>query len=202
MTVASRSSWTVRQSLFDCIHFRRFAADREQRAPRLRVDRVVLRVRDHLGAVAAALLPAGSMALVTVQAPIRAASQTIDSIEATLRALAAGGPTGRSRASRLFGNRIRVGLLPAPRRARSRLVCLVHTHDVDAARLRTMTRDLLALAALPAFPTGKGWLVVSTPEQSRLLPLYRHIFSQLGVGLPYRAALMVFADGKTGFLLD
>jgi hypothetical protein len=179
---------------------RRSAADRERRAPRLRFDRVVRRVCDELGAVAAPLLPVGSMAVVTLQAPIRLASKTVASIEAMLRILAAGGPTGRTRSSTLFGNRIRVGIMQAPLLARSRLVCLVHTDDADAARLRTMTQELLALVALPAPAAGKGWLVVATPERSQLLPVYRHILSQLGVGLPYRAALMVFSDGKTGFL--
>ena len=180
---------------------RRTARERDRPAPRLRVDRVVLRVCDDLHAASLRLLPAESLAFVTLQAPIRQASKTVSSIETTLRALAAGKPTGRTRASASFGNRIRVGLLPAPRSARSRLVCLVYTAGVHSAGLLAMTRDLLALMQLPTRRSALGWLVVTTPERCHLLPVYRHILAQLGVRLPYRAVLMVFGDGKTGRLL-
>ena len=180
---------------------RRTARERDRRAPRLRFDRVVLRVCDELRTAAGRLLPSGSLAFVTLQAPIRQASKTVSSIETTLRAQAAGKPTGQTRASAAFGNRIRVGLLPAPHSARSRLVCLVYTAGADPAGLLAMTRDLLALMQLPARRSATGWLVVTTPEMSQLLPAYRQILAQLAIRVPYRAVLMVFGDGKTGRLL-
>ena len=76
--------------------------------PRLRFDKVVTRIMEHLQAALGKTVPDGGIVLLTITAPIRVASKTASALEAKMQTLLRRGSPRRDVKEKIFGNRIRI----------------------------------------------------------------------------------------------
>jgi hypothetical protein len=171
------------------------------KAPRLRFDRVVLRLLGRLREVLQDSLPSAVTVVVTVTAPIRLAGKTGVALEEGIRALL------RNRSSRgrledtIHGNGIRIRVLKsAAKSATSRLVGFVHNRDSDPGVLFDMVESLLRGIAAAKHgrrrASGERWLVVALEDESSLTKTYRHVCDQLFAETDFARVILVDAEGR------
>lgn len=173
----------------------------KEATPRLRFDKVVVRVTAQLQAALGPRVPRGVTVLFTLTAPIRQAAKTTAAIEAKALALlaraAADGHTSFTR----HGNRIQLqvvthGLARAPK-----VIGFVHNPGTAPTLLFNITRELLDLAAATTRRRANTrGLVIMTARHSACLDACRHIYAQLLPATNARKILMVFSDGRAELL--
>ncbi len=162
--------------------------------PRLRFDKVVIRLMEHLRAAADKIVPDGTTVLVTVTAPIRLPSKTAASLEDIIS-------LGRDATETIHGNGSRIRFVRNKSAGAPKLIGFVHNPDTDPVVFFNMTTELLDLTAgrTPKL-AGDRWRVVISARGASCLEACRYIYSQLGMGTGYKKVVMVFADGSVEML--
>lgn len=163
--------------------------------PRLRLDRVVLRLLAGLNAALSETIPDGTAAIVTVTAPIRLPAKTEAAIGGRVRARLAGRET-------IHGNAVRIRFVEGVPASMPRMVGFVHTPGSDADVLLDLAESLLRRVGaaearrLPADFSGARWLVVADEGGQRLVEAYRDVCAQLSVTTVFERVLIVLAGSR------
>jgi hypothetical protein len=173
--------------------------------PRLRFDKVAIRLIERLQATLGETLPDGMTVLLTITAPIRLPSKTAGALEDKIQTLLRRGSPGRDEKDTIHGNRVQIRLLKNESERAPRMIGFVHNSDSDSLLLLNMTRDLLErISAEPGrratTVAGDRWLVVISAEGISCLEAYRYIYSQLRMATNFKKILMVFGDGRVEVL--
>jgi len=169
---------------------------------RLRLDKVAVRVVEHLRSTLHEAVPESVTVLVTITAPIRLASKTAAALEDKIRALLARRTERIDEKATIHGNHIRIRLEKSASRAAAKVIGFVHNPDTDPQVLMNMTRALLELLRARADTdarkkfVGDRWLVVMNEGTSAHIDAYRYIYFQLRILTDFAKILMVFGDGR------
>jgi hypothetical protein len=170
--------------------------------PRLRFDRVVLRLIGGLQAALSKVVPDGQAVILTVTAPIRLPGKTADALEAMIRDRLARRSGPAEIKDTIHGNQIRVRLVKGVSRRMSKVIGFVHNPDSDPDVLMRLTQSLLqhigaaAGKRAPKKFTGDRWLVVANEDGLSHIETYRHVYSQLSIPTDFKKILMVLAGGR------
>ena len=171
--------------------------------PRLRFDKVVIRLMQRLEAALDEIVPGGKTVFLTVTAPIRLASKTADALENRIRILLTL-RRRRSEQDEIHGNRVRIEILKDGSGRAPKLLGLVHNADTDPSLLLNMTQELLQLkvGAKPNARRSPGdrWLVLISARGMECLEPYRYLYSQMRMPAGFQKVLIVFNDGRVGTL--
>ena len=175
--------------------------------PRLRFDKVVVRLMERLRVTLDETVPNGMTVLLTITAPIRLPSKTAASLEDKIKTLLGRGFPGRDQRATIHGNQVRIRLSRDESERAPKLIGFVHNVDTDPLLLLNMTDELLELFSSEAGraarkPAAGRWLVVISPRGFSRLEAYRSIFSQLRRATGDKKILIVFADGRVGTLTE
>ncbi len=184
---------------------RRGAGKGDAAGPRLRFDKVVIRLMDRLQANLGEVVADGMTVLLTITAPIRLPSKTAALLEEKIRTLLARGTLGRDERDTIHGNGVRIRLLRDESARAPKLIGFVHNSDSDPVVLLNMTGEWLELVSAEAGKrapkmAGERWLVVISGRGISCLETYRHIYSQLRAPTGFKKILIVFGDGSVGIL--
>jgi hypothetical protein len=141
--------------------------------PRLRFDKVVLRVFSDLRTALNGEVPGGVTVVITLTAPIRLASKTTAAIETNVREMLGKRGAGSTRAKTIEGNEVRIEVIRGAKTATSPLVGFVHNRDSDPTILFSLTRALLRCAATSRV------LRVEIADESRWIKTYEQVCAEL-----------------------
>lgn len=179
-------------------------ADGDETKVRLRFDKVVVWLTNHLQTALSESVPTGMTVLLTVTAPIRLASKTGAALEENILALLERGSPARDRQETIHGNRVRIRLLRHESAQPPKLIVFVHNPDADSLLLLNMTAELLRLVTGGAATSTtrsatraprERWLVLSSAAPRSSLQAYRYICSQLPFAAAFQKIVMVFPGG-------
>jgi hypothetical protein len=168
--------------------------------PRLRFDRVALRLVDDLRTALGGSVPDGQTVLVTITAPIRLPARTATAIEEKIRKLVATRAAPARLTATIHGNEIQVYLLKGGTGRTARLIGFVHNPDSDPAILIDVARALLARIASGERTAGPRWLIVASQNGPVPIEACRHVCSQLGIGSVFARILAVVPGGGVATL--
>jgi hypothetical protein len=178
----------------------RAAARAKITKPRLRFDRVALRLVDDLRTALGGSVPHGQTVLVTVTAPIRLPARTATAIEEKIRKLVATRAAPARLTDTIHGNGIQVHLLKGGTGRTARLIGFVHNPDSDPSILIDVARALLAHIGSGERIAGPRWLIVASQNGPAPIEACRHVCSQLGIGSVFERTLAVVAGGGVATL--
>lgn len=171
-------------------------------APRLRFDRVVVRLLGRLRVALAARVPRGTTAVVTVTAPIRLAARTAAALEemiGTLPRASARRPLRKT----INGNQVRIQIMRSGSTSKAPLAGFVHNPDTPTSTLFDLTRALLRVGARSNTRkgfSGARWLVIVTEHERAWIPTYRHACSELFARADFQRIVLVSAAGEISTL--
>jgi hypothetical protein len=111
--------------------------------PRLRFDRVALRLVRRLQEALSASVPDGNTLILTITAPIRVPSKTAAALEDNIRTYLARQSARAEAKYTIHGNRIRVRLVKGGSRRTTKVIGFVHNPDSDPDVLFDLTHSLL-----------------------------------------------------------
>jgi len=167
--------------------------------PRLRLDRVALRLVESLRVALAGVVPEGRTVALTITAPIRQAAKTATAIEGQIRLRLRRRSLGRS-AHSIHENSVQIWVLKGGTALTSKLVGFVHNPDVDPAALIELTSALLAAmdSQRRTAQTGrpKGRLLIEDPRGLLPLATYQNICAQLRLGAVDGEILVSLSGGR------
>lgn len=171
--------------------------------PRLRFDRVVLRL---LGDVQAALrdaIPDGRAVILTVTAPILLPGRTAVALEEKIRGILARKPSARDVSLAIHGNGIRLRRLAAVPAGMPKLVGFVHNPDTDPGMILDLTEALIRQVGTRAstrIPKDERWLILASETGFRHGGICRQIWSQVAIPTGFAKILLVFGSGEVEIL--
>lgn len=170
--------------------------------PRLRFDRVALRLVGGLQAALSDFVPDGEAVILTITAPIRLPSKTGAALKSKIRDCLARPSAPMGVEDTVRGNQIRVRLVKGVSRRMPKLIGFVHNPDSDPHVLVRLTQSLLQHigAAADRRPpekfTGDRWLVVAHEDGLSHIETYRRVYSQFAMSIDFKKILVVFASGR------
>jgi hypothetical protein len=183
------------------------AARGDHTKPRLRFDRVAVKLVAGLQAAVSELVPDGQVVVLTVTAPIRLPAQTAAALESKVWECLARKTARAEVRETIHGNQIRVRVLRGLSRRMPKLIGFVHNPDSDnAGVLLRLTQSLLrhvgaaADKRLPEKFRGDRWLIVADKDGLSYVETCRHICSLLCVSTDFKKILMVLAGGRVEVL--
>lgn len=166
--------------------------------PRLRFDKVVLRVTDRLRKALGQRTPDGTAVLWTISAPIRLPGQTTAALRARIDDCLAGGPAEIEEL--ISGNSVRVRLVGGAPRLTSRVIGFVHSENTEPELLLDVAQSLLegigAATDRPTPPDAEGWLALVAQQAFWIGDAWRQVFAQLGVETGFAKIVLVFPGGR------
>jgi hypothetical protein len=163
--------------------------------PRLRFDRVALRLIHDLRVALEGSVPDGRTVLVTITAPIRLPSRTATAMEEKIRKLLTRA-TPKGLRYTIHGNRIQVHLLRGGAGRTARLIGFVHNPDSDPTLLIDVARSLLARIGTREAAAGRRWLVITAKDGPVPIEACRHVCSQLGTASVFERTLVAAPGGQ------
>ena len=125
---------------------RRIADLSDGTAPRLRFDKVALRVVSQLQAALNDSVPDGMAVIVTITAPVREPAKTVAALEQQIKTCLVRASTPMECNDTICGNQIRVRLVTSRSRQAAKVIGFVHNPDPDSAILLDITQSLLQQA--------------------------------------------------------
>lgn len=168
-------------------------------APRLRFDRVVLRLMTDLQSALAGTAPDGTTALVTLTAPIRLPGRTAAAIADVVRARIARG-SARDLVTILHGNGVRVRIVAHTLMHAPPLIGFVHNPEPQPQRLLDCATEWLAVlgraSARRRRTTGERWLRAHGSGRLAFAAVDGHVCSQLLCATPFSAIVVVDSSGR------
>ena len=190
-----------KQVAVDVITLKRHGAGKDDTKPRLRFDKVVVRLLEHLRATLGATVPDGMCVLLTITAPIRLPSKTAAALEDSIQTLLRKGSSPRDHKATILGNRVRIRLSSVESERAPKVIGFVHNADSDPLVLLNMTREWLDLIDAETVrratrKSGDRWLVLISARGRSSLEAYRDIYSQLRLATDHEKILIVFGDGR------
>lgn len=174
--------------------------------PRLRFDKVVLRLFGFLRAALREIVPDGQTIIVTVTAPIRLPGKTASALEDAIRGRLARKSAKVEIEDTIHANQVRVRLVKGVPRGTSKVIGFVHNPDTNPDILLRLTQSLLEHVGAAAGKraarnvTGDRWLVVASEDGASQIETYRHVYSQLGMPTGFRKVLLVLSGGRVDSL--
>ena len=162
--------------------------------PRLRFDRVVLRVFSDLRSALKDATPSGVTVVITLTAPIRLASKTTAAIEANVRKLLEKQSASAFTARTIETNQVRIQVIRGGATRTSALIGFVHNRDSDPTLLFSLTRALLRCAE--SFNPGARELRVEMQDEPRWTKTYAHVCAGVFARSGLRRILLVDTDGE------
>lgn len=174
--------------------------------PRLRFDRVVLRVLGRLRAALEDGVPSGLTVVVTITAPIRLPSKTAATLEESIRTLLKEPSAPGQLRETVHGNQIQVRTLRNAKTSSSKLVGFVHNRDSDPTSLFDLTGSMLRrIGSEPGSRkrfSGDRWLIIANEDEPSWTETYRHVCSQLFAPTDFERILLVDAAGLVSILAE
>jgi len=173
--------------------------------PRLRFDKVVLRLIGGLQAALREAVPDGQAVMLTVTAPIRLPGKTAAALESRIRDRLA--RRSARIAETIHGNRVRVRIVTGVSAKASKVIGFVHNPETDAEMLLNLAQSLLQeIGAAADKPppkrfTGERWLVIADEHGFSQIEIHRQIHAQLSTTTGFKKILMVLAGGKVETLI-
>jgi hypothetical protein len=170
--------------------------------PRLRFDRVALRLVRRLQEALSASVPDGRTLILTITAPIRVPAKTAAALEDNIRTYLARQSAQVEAKYTIHGNQIRVRLVKGGSRRTTKVIGFVHNPDSDPDVLFDITHSLIdrigakARKGAPAGTAGDRWLVLAAEDGLSHIEPYRHVYSQLSIRTDFKKILMVLASGR------
>jgi hypothetical protein len=173
--------------------------------PRLRLDKVAIRLIERLHTTLGETVPEGITVLLTITAPIHLPSKTAASLEDKIQTLLRRALADRDVKDTIHRNRVQIRLLKDKSKRVPKIIGFVHNPDSDPRLLLNMTRELLEVISPEAgrraqMAVGDRWLVVTNARGISCLDAYRYIYSQLRMATNFKRILMVFNDGRVEML--
>jgi hypothetical protein len=169
--------------------------------PRLRFDRVALRLVRNLRSALGDAVPDGQSVILTVTAPIRLPGRTAAELEGKIRTCL--GSKAAEIKDTIHGNGIRLRLVKHGLAAQSKVIGFVHNPDSDPGVLMDLTSALIdVLEPAPAGYSGERWLVLASEDRPSHIGTYRDICAQLSLPADFARILMVFAAGRVESLAE
>jgi hypothetical protein len=174
--------------------------------PRLRFDKVVLRLMADLRARLGEVVPDGQAVIVTVTAPIRLPAKTAAALEDEIR----GGLLRKSAKveikDAMHGNRVRARLVKDVPRGVPKVIGFVHNPDTDADVLLGLTQSLIRLVGAaaersPKKASGERWLVIADDDGLPLIEAYRQVYAELSIVGGFKKILLVLPGGRVEHLI-
>jgi hypothetical protein len=167
--------------------------------PRLRFDRVVLRVIARLRAALDEAVPKGATVVFTLTAPIRVPGRTAAALEEHAGALLKK-RSGRKRlAVSVHGNEIEMRIVATDRDTHtSKVVGFVHNPGTDTAILFDLTEGIIESAAVRGRrdQSAPRWLaLVIEEEEPRWIDTYRHACEQVFARTCFERILLLSTRG-------
>jgi hypothetical protein len=178
----------------------RLAARAKLAKPRLRFDRVALRLIADLRTAVGGSVPDGETVLVTITAPIRLASRTATAMAEKIRELISSRAAPARLTDNIHGNEIRVHLLKGGAARTATLIGFVHNPDSDPTILSDVARSLLARIGSGERTTARRWLVIASADGAVPIEACRQVCSQLGVWTVFEQTLVVLPGGRIATL--
>ncbi len=161
--------------------------------PRLRFDKVALRLVGGLRAALGARIPEGKTVLLTVTAPIRLPAKTAAALEEKISSCLAEPSAPSDIGGTIHGNRVRIRLVSgAPGRA-PKLVGFMHNPETDPDALLDRAQWLLREIAAAS---SRQCLVIADDDGGRYLEAYRHVCSQLPAPTGFGKILLALPSGR------
>ena len=173
--------------------------------PRLRFDKVAVRLMDRLNAALCETVPDGMTVLLTITAPIRLAAKTAALLEDKIRTLLELGLPRLNEKDTINGNFVQIRFVRGKSERAPKLIGFVHNSDSDPLLLLNMASEFLEQISTEAGWQNRGladdrWLVVISARGISCLEAYRHIYSQLRMATDFKRIFVVFGDGGVGEL--
>ena len=184
----------------------RLAHPAEQPMPRLRFDRVALRLVARLQAALSQAVADGQTVIVTVTAPIRLPRKTAETLEDNIRALLAGASSGAEHEATVHGNQTRVRVLGGSLKGAAKVIGFVHNPGSNADGLFEVTRSLIeCICARAGEPTPEcvayeRWLVLAAQDQFPHVETYKLAWAQLAAPTGFARILLVCAGDRVATL--
>lgn len=175
--------------------------------PKLRFDKVVIRLMERLHATLDKIVPDGMTVLLALTAPIRLPSKTVVVLEDKIQILLERKSPGGDQQDTIHGNRVQIRLLRDESKRAPKLIGFVHNSDSDPLLLLDMSQELLEFISAVAGrqaprQAGDRWLVIISARGSSCLEVYRTIYSQMRMATRFKKIVMVFGDGRVGTLTE
>ncbi len=170
--------------------------------PRLRFDKVVLRVMASLRKALHDAVSANTSVLLTLTAPIRLPGQTVAALEEKIRACLAGKVSRVRWEGTVHGNQARIRVVKSSARQKSKIIGFVHNPDTDAEGILDIVQDLVqhvGAAMDRSVPGGSAktrWLVLAMEGGCWEIETYRQILGQMDFAPGFSRIVMVFDDGR------
>jgi hypothetical protein len=170
--------------------------------PRLRFDRVALRLIGGLQAALSEVVPDGQAVILTITAPIRLPARTAAALEDRIRVCLARRSAPVEIKDTIHGNGIRIRLVGGVPRRMAKVIGFVHNPDTDPDVLMHLTLSLaqhIGAAASRRAPkrfTGDRWLVIAHEDGLPLVESYRHVYAQLSIPSDFKEVMMVLPGGR------
>lgn len=176
-----------------------------QLRPRLRFDRVVVWLLNHLRTALDGIVPDGTTIFVTCTAPIRLPSKTAAAIEEKVRRLLSAESPVRDRSLALHGNQVHIRIANHGSPRAPKFIGFVHNPESAPRPLLNLAEAfLLLLAAEPRNQAGAAvephWLVVTGRVPSSWSEACRAVYAQLPNDTRRTRAVIVFSDGRAASL--
>ena len=176
------------------------AGQDDRRKPRLRFDKVALRLVRDLRAALSEAVPDGEAVVLTTTAPIREPAKTAAELERRTRGCIAGRSAERELGATIHGNQTRVRLVKGVPLRASKVIGFVHNPDCDPDLLLDITQSLLqrigaaANRPWPAAAAIERWLVIITRNEAFPITTCRQVYAQLSILTDF-AKLLIVAPG-------
>ncbi|QND52130.1 hypothetical protein HB779_09575 [Phyllobacterium sp. 628] len=170
--------------------------------PRLRFDKVALRLVARLQISLSKFVPDGNAVIVTVTAPIRLASKTTAMLESLVWDCFTRPSLPVEIKDTIHGNQVRIRFVKGVLAPAEKVIGFVHNPDSDADILLNLTQSLLLhVGTATASPrseelASERWLVLACAEGPTYIETYRQAYLQSGISSGFQKILMVFADGQ------
>jgi len=170
--------------------------------PRLRFDKVVLRLVKTLQANLSAVVPEGSTVILTVTAPILLPAKTAAAIEEQVRGWLTHRSARVERQTTIHGNLIRVRIVKNISNYAQKVLGFVHNPDSNPEVILDLAHALVELIGIAADRhasarfAGQRWLVLAIEDSPTNFELYRQVCSQIMMPIAFKKVLMAHAGGR------
>ena len=171
-----------------------------QGRPRLRFDRVALRLMRDLKAGLSPAVPDGCMAIITCTAPIRLSGRTEVVVEDLVRRRLAGAHHQGDLTETIHGNQVQVRIAKGLSQRLPKVVAFIHNPQPDSGAILDMIEALARTAGAAADRVagahGEHWLVLL--DRSGVLhgDTCRRFYAPLSAGLDFAEVLLASSSGK------
>lgn len=176
--------------------------------PRLRFDRVALRLVRRLHDALREGVPDGTTALVTITAPIHVPSKTAAALEDMIRTCLTRRPVLARAEDTVHGNTVTLCLVEHGVAQASKVVGFVHNPETDSSLLLDRAASLVECISIaasrraPAGFSGDRWLILTSADPASFAETYRHVCSQLSLSGAFARIVTVFGGGRVEILTE